>query len=155
MIRFPKTPTDGWTHDSLAHDLALWLQACRRRVTWENMEVIMGSRPDVFSLNRSFSSYTAVAWVHEVKVNHSDFLAEMKSQKWIKYLAYCNQLYFACPLGLILPKELPPGVGLWVRHNHWWDIRKGARKMGKGPSKTALYRCALGKYVDPMTLVYE
>lgn len=155
MIEFPRTPVGGWTHDALAHDLALWLQYCRGRVTWENMEVEMGSRPDVYSLNRAYSLYTAIAQVHEVKVNRSDFKAELKSQKWVKYLAYCHQLYFACPMGLILPKELPKGVGLWVRHNGWWEIRKGARKMGHGPSRNSLYRCALGKYVDPMTLTYK
>ncbi len=155
MIKFPRTPWDGWTHDALAHDLALWLQYTRRRVTWENMEVVMGSRPDVYSLNRTFSCRNALPWVHEVKVNRSDFLTEMKSQKWIKYLSYCTQLYFACPLGLILPKELPKGVGLWVRHNNWWEVRKGARRMGKGATKTSLYRCALGKHVDPLTLIYE
>jgi len=155
MIVFPHTPEDGWTHDALAHDLALWLQYCKGRVTWENMEIGFGSRPDVYSLNRTYRLGLVVAQVHEIKVNRTDFLKEMKSQKWAKYLAYCTQLYFACPVGLILPKELPKGVGLWVRHGRWWEIKKGARKMGKGVTKRSLYRCALGKYVDPLTMVYE
>ncbi len=46
---------------------------------------------------------------YEIKVSRSDFL---KDNKWQNYLPFCTEFYFVCPSGLILPEELPEGVGL-------------------------------------------
>lgn len=65
---------------------------------------------------------------YEVKVNRSDFL---RDQKWPGYLQYCHEFYFACPVGLISPEELPKGVGL-IYYNLEKDCISTKRK--------ALYR---------------
>jgi len=55
------------------------------------------------------------SWAHplftgyEIKVSHSDF---QRDDKWPVYRAYCHSLYFACPVDLIRPEELPADVGL-------------------------------------------
>lgn len=56
------------------------------------------------------------SWAHpcvsayEVKSNRADFMADTK---WPGYKAYCNQLSFACPEGVIKPEELPDEIGLY------------------------------------------
>lgn len=146
MTVTPKPPENGWSHDALAEDLALYLRRFRERITWNNLELVEGCRPDVYSLNRTFLLHRIIAWTHEVKVSRSDFLKEINSEKWRKYLSFCHQFYFACPVGLVQPKELPTNVGLWERRDGGWLVMKGARKIGDGPTPISLYRCAIGSY---------
>ena len=47
--------------------------------------------------------------IYEIKVTHGDFISDTK---YIDYLPYCNQFYFACPKGVIQPSELPDKCGL-------------------------------------------
>lgn len=49
---------------------------------------------------------------YEFKVNRSDFLKEIKTEKWKKYLSYCHTFSFVCPKGLIKKNEVPASVGL-------------------------------------------
>ncbi len=50
---------------------------------------------------------------YEVKVSRSDFLAEIRNpSKWKQALLLSNLFYFAAPVGLIKPGELPPEAGL-------------------------------------------
>ena len=46
---------------------------------------------------------------YEIKVSRRDFLAD---QKWMGYLPYCNELYFAVAPGVCTVEEMPEGVGL-------------------------------------------
>lgn len=61
---------------------------------------------------------------YEVKVSRSDFLHDTK---WPGYLPYCNELYFACPYGLIQAEEVDARVGLiWCRPDGSCLTRKKA-----------------------------
>ena len=52
---------------------------------------------------------------YEFKVNRADFLNEIKTGKWKRYLGYCHTLSFVCPKGLIDKSEVPPKIGLlWM-----------------------------------------
>ena len=57
------------------------------------------------------------AWLHpsvtgyEIKINRSDFIND---KKWQYYLPYCNEFYFVCPKGIIVPEELEENVGLLI-----------------------------------------
>ncbi len=63
------------------------------------------------------------SWAHpcltgyEIKVSRSDFVSD---NKWPAYLNLCHCFYFACPIGLIKPDELPNEVGL-IYYNHEKD----------------------------------
>lgn len=46
---------------------------------------------------------------YEIKVDRGDFT---RDEKWVHYLKYCHKFYFACPVGLIDPEELPKEIGL-------------------------------------------
>jgi len=44
---------------------------------------------------------------YEFKVDRQDFLNEIKTEKWKRYLSYCNTFSFVCPKGLIKKSEAP------------------------------------------------
>ncbi len=51
----------------------------------------------------------------EVKVSRSDFLRDVKSDKYRAYLPSCQHFYFVTPKDLVKPEEIPDGIGLiWV-----------------------------------------
>ena len=51
----------------------------------------------------------------EFKVSRADFLHEIRTGKWKRYLSYCHTFSFVCPKGLIDKSEIPPKVGLlWI-----------------------------------------
>lgn len=63
---------------------------------------------------------------YEIKVSRSDFLADVGSQKWRKYLAVCHQVYFAAPAGMLRKEEIPHGAGLIVLGDKGWQVVKSA-----------------------------
>jgi len=63
---------------------------------------------------------------YEVKVSRSDFLSDVGSQKWRKYLSICHQVYFAAPAGLLRKEEIPKGAGLTVYGKKGWQVVKSA-----------------------------
>ena len=65
---------------------------------------------------------------YEIKVSRSDFLHEIKHpNKARRALAFSNRYFFATPVGLVKPEELPPWAGLievmgnpeYTTANHW------------------------------------
>lgn len=64
-------------------------------------------RIDLISLKRAYC-YPCIAG-YEIKVTRGDFKSD---KKYPLYKLFCNQLYIACPHGLILPEEVPDGIGL-------------------------------------------
>ena len=62
---------------------------------------------DALAIRKSWSKPCFTGY--EVKVDRGDFL---RDQKWPGYMECCNEMYFACPSGLIQPDELPKEVGL-------------------------------------------
>lgn len=69
-------------------------------------------RLDAWVMNRSWAN--PVATGYEIKVSRPDFL---KDDKWRAYLPLCNQFYFVCPRGLIMPTELAQEAGLYYLSN--------------------------------------
>lgn len=110
------------THNDLASSLAAHLRSrhCDHRVTWENLEftdwtpgVALHCRPDVFSIRPTLDVETCRPWTHEVKVSRSDFLSDIRSQKWRQYVKFSCRVFFAAPRGMIALTELPTETGLW------------------------------------------
>lgn len=61
--------------------------------------------------------------IFEFKSGRSDFLAD---KKWQKYLKYCHTLTFVCPREEIQKDDLPAGIGLlWIykwRHKRFSKV---------------------------------
>lgn len=98
-------------HDDLAHSLAQHLQQ-EARMVWENIPAGCAGnvRPDVYTLQKSFSSPNPITY--EVKVSLSDFRSDVTTAKWKTYLRFSYGVVFAVPKGLIEKKDLPTGCGL-------------------------------------------
>jgi len=68
----------------------------------------------------------------EFKTARSDFLRDVRSNKWRKYLKYCHLFYFVCPKGLIQKEEIESPAGLiWI----WKDEDYIHSQMIKRPRK--------------------
>ena len=64
----------------------------------------------------------------ECKVNRSDMLKELRTEKWKGYLNYCNRFYFAVLSGIVDKNEIPQEAGLIVRGEKGWKVVKTAQK---------------------------
>ena len=81
-----------------------------------------GHRIDLFVICKS-----GIDIAYEIKVSRSDFNGD---NKWQEYLKYCNEFYFATPLGIIKKDELPAEAGLIVATSTGSSmrIRKNAQR---------------------------
>lgn len=113
-----------WKHDELMHDLAGHLRANTSRMVWENMQLggMWSERPDVYTLNKSYSKPTPLAY--EIKVSVSDFRGDITSGKWQKYLNEAAGVIFAVPKGLVTKADIPVGCGLMTRGEESWHTVK-------------------------------
>lgn len=106
-----------WGHDDLLCDLAAHLSVgC---MVWRDIQLgPAGSpRPDVYTIRRSFSSPRPTCY--EIKVTRQDFLSDVTSGKYRKYLDF-GAVVFAVPKGLVNRNEVPTGCGLIVRSDKVW-----------------------------------
>lgn len=109
-----------WGHDELASDLADHLASNPARMIWEDMQMgPSGSpRPDVYSINKSYSNPSQVSY--EIKISVSDFRSDVTSGKWMKYLEFSGAVIFCVPKGLINKSDIPDKCGLMVRSEKGW-----------------------------------
>ena len=84
------------------HSRDFFLCEVKTGPTWEGLGKI-----DAWAMAKSWANPRVLAY--EIKVNRSDFLSD---NKWMKYLPFCNEFYFACPKDLIKEKEVPDKCGL-------------------------------------------
>lgn len=82
---------------------------------------------DLSKVNRPGSLYPLV---HEVKVSRADFLADMANPgKRAGYARLCDALYYACPLGVIDPGDMPANCGLVLESSPGvFEIAKKVRR---------------------------
>lgn len=111
------------THDELANNLAVHLMSDDRMV-WEDIPAgKSGSvRPDVFTIQKSFSNPTPISY--EVKVSLSDFRSDITKAKWSNYLDFSYGVIFAVPKGLVTKKDIPDGCGLICFNGLSWHTVK-------------------------------
>ena len=64
---------------------------------------------------------------YECKSTRRDFLHDVGSDKWRRYLLVFPRVYFAVPSGLIKKAEVPEEAGLIVRGENGWTTVKAAR----------------------------
>jgi len=81
-------------------------------------------RADVIAVKPSYTRFCLS--IYEVKVNRSDFLNDIRSEKWRGYLDSCHRFYFATPSGLVKKDEIPAEAGWIVRGDKGWTSPKRA-----------------------------
>ena len=62
---------------------------------------------------------------YEVKISRTDFLRDVK---WTDYLPVCNSFYFVSPPNIVLPTDLPSGIGLLWLEGENLILKKNARR---------------------------
>jgi len=122
-------------HWGLQADLARWLSRNLEVKAWAELQLSSRQlgRADVITVKPYTYSRRDIR-IYEVKASRSDFMSDVGSGKWRKYIPYCDRLLFACPKGLIKPTDLPPGAGLITRKDdgEWRVQRVGRRQEGQG-----------------------
>lgn len=115
---------NAWHHDQLAHDLACHLRGFGDVVVWEDMQLgpSGSARPDLYVIPKSYSAFKPR--VYEIKVSRSDFLSDVTSGKWQKYLEFASCVIFAVPKGLVNIGEVPSGCGLICRGESWRQAKR-------------------------------
>lgn len=115
----------NWKHDDLAYDLAEHLARNSDRMIWTDMQLgPSGSpRPDVYTINKRYSTFCPVAY--ECKISVSDFRSDVTRGKWQSYLKFASGVIFAAPKGLISKDDVPKTCGLIVRNETGWRTIKG------------------------------
>jgi hypothetical protein len=91
---------------------------------------------DVISIDCSYVKF--IVNIFECKVTHSDFIQDVKSKKYEKYLPYCNRFYYACLEGVATVDEVPKEVGLMVKGEKGWRTVRAPKKRDIDIPKEAL-----------------
>jgi len=112
-------------HDELQESLAVHLRAGTDRMVWTNTQLgPSGSpRPDVFTVNKSFSRFAADAY--EIKVSVSDLRSDITSGKWQSYRKFAHRVWFAFPRGMAPLELIPKECGVILCSDAGW---RAARK---------------------------
>lgn len=112
-------------HDELQEDLAGHLRGASDRMVWTNTQLgPSGSpRPDVFTVNKSFSRFRTDCY--EVKVSVSDLRHDVTSGKWQSYRKFGHAVWFAFPRGMAPMDLVPKECGVILRGEGGW---RSARK---------------------------
>jgi hypothetical protein len=117
-----------WDGVGLQEDLADTLRTGREYLqVWTQVETIgppagHAGRMDVWALRTRWGGEHDTR-CYEIKVNRADFLTDVRSQKYSKYLPFARRCYFAVPSGLVKRTEIPPGLGLITRNENGWRVQ--------------------------------
>jgi hypothetical protein len=118
------------------HSADFFVSQCKNGPTQSGSGLLI---MDAWVMKKSWANPLSIGY--EIKVSRNDFLQDTK---WHRYLDYCNEFYFAAPIGIIDPRELPPEVGLVVTSTNAKMIltkKKAARRQVDIPE--SLYRYVL------------
>ena len=113
------------THDQLQEDLASHLRAGTDRMVWTNTQLgpVGSPRPDVFTVNKSFSRFRTDCY--EIKVSVPDLRSDLTSGKWQSYRKFGHAVWFAFPRGMVPLDLIPKECGVILRSDSGW---RAARK---------------------------
>ncbi len=100
----------------------IWTNQPLGSVMWGSHGIV-----DVLAISKSYS-HPSVR-IYEIKRDRGDFLHDVNTGKYLKYMEHCNQLFFAAPAGLIKKDELPEGCGLITQGpNGWRSVKVAPRR---------------------------
>jgi len=85
--------------------------------------------PDVFSVRHTTVEAYLAPIVHEVKVNRSDLLSDLRSPtKRAAYLQLSSECWYVIRAGIARPDEIPPECGVLVASDTVLDVARPAPK---------------------------
>lgn len=105
---------------------------------------VLTVRPDVLSVVLGAARAQCRPWIHEVKVSRGDFLKDASLlTKRASYALLAQRVYYACPAGLVMPSEVPPGCGLVVE-----EAPGEFRELVEAPERKLLLQAHLTRLVS-------
>lgn len=121
----------GRHHDEIAADLAQAIGptpflGVPLGSVWMN-KIQVGQHPglaDVITIKPSYTRFCLS--IFEVKVSRSDFLGDIRAEKWKRYLPHCHRFYFATLPEVATKVDIPPEAGWIVKGPNSWIYRKAA-----------------------------
>lgn len=134
----------------LSEDLARKIEN-EHWMAWTNMPLgsVLWSKPGIVDVIAIYKSYsTRAVRIYEVKMNRSDFNADVNTGKFLKYLEHCTQFFFAVPSGLISKEEVPDTAGLIVRGPNTWKVVKTAPRRESELSNEVLLALLMKGYEE-------
>ncbi len=133
------TAVQSWGHDALAADLARRLRNDGKVWTWLNATIgaWSGPRPDIMAFPRYRYDLPQIH-AYEIKVQLSDLLSDLNSEKWRKYQEHCQSVTFAMPHGLATKDEIPVECGVMFRTGRGWRTERRAQNLGSACSIQAM-----------------
>jgi hypothetical protein len=85
--------------------------------------------PDVFSIRHTTVEAYLEPIVHEVKVNRSDLLSDLRSPtKRAAYLQLSSECWYVIRAGIAAPQEIPLECGVLVANDGTLDVARAAPK---------------------------
>ncbi len=85
--------------------------------------------PDVFSIRHTTVEAYLEPVVHEIKVNRSDLLSDLRSPtKRAAYLQLSSECWYVIRAGIAEPDEIPPECGVLVARDAALDVARPAPK---------------------------
>ena len=121
-----------WLCESLAHNRdSVFINVTLGSVYQRRFDKIGSGCPpraDVVSIHPSYNKFCIT--IYEIKENRADFQSDIRSDKWKKYLPFCNRFYFAVKEGVTQKGEIPSGVGLimYREDEKRWSFKKSAKR---------------------------
>jgi hypothetical protein len=120
---------DAWRrpngHDHLQQTLLTWLCGQPSTAAWAEIELYK-CRPDAYAVDTRRNKLTDPR-IFEVKARREDFVGELRSEKWRKYLPYCTRFDFVTTPDICSKDEIPAEAGWLVLEDGNFKRRKRAQ----------------------------
>lgn len=138
------------THADLVLHLAQTRAEAGELVMYELSLAMFGSGGyvDVAAVKASWTRRARPTF-YEVKVSRSDLLADLRSEKWRRYLPFCERFYFAAPKGIATKADIPAEVGLVLYGAKGWYTVKTPRIARMEPEAELQFWRALAIALSP------
>lgn len=134
---------ENWKHEELAEDLARIKGTGYLDVPLGSVYLQRPQRADIIEIKPSYTRFCLS--VYEIKISRSDFLSDIRTEKWKGYLEHCNRFYFAVPSGMVKKEEIPEPAGLIVRGETGWNTLKAAKVLDTEVSNMTLLSMLFNK----------
>ncbi|MDF2499342.1 MAG: hypothetical protein K0Q77_56 [Anaerosporomusa subterranea] len=105
---------------------------------------------DVITIKPSYTRFCLS--IYEVKVSRADFLGDIRSEKWQRYLPHCHRFYFATLPDVARKEDIPPEAGWVVKGPNSWTYRKAAPARAVDIPEHTMLSLLFAKERDPRGL---
>ncbi len=140
-----------YTHTDLVESLGAHFRSWPENIVWSERAIHIRDAkyptqawklgiPDVVVIKRSYAA--PLPSLYEVKATRSDFMSDITSDKWRKYLEIATRFYFCTPSGMVTKKDIPDLAGWMTFNGERWATPKGARRV-EGQLDEAAYQSLL------------